>query len=113
TLALIAGGIGADGDSAVVDLYDAASATWHTANLSQARLRPAATSVGGLALFAGGATGGVQPSDVVDIYDSSTGQWSTARLSHPRAAAAAASAGLLAFFASGPDADVFDAATRT
>ena len=41
----------------VVDLYDSATGTWSTARLSVARSRLAATSVGNMALFAGGDTG--------------------------------------------------------
>ena len=37
-----------------VDLYDSATGTWSTARLSVARSRLAATSVGNMALFAGG-----------------------------------------------------------
>ncbi len=38
----------------VVDLYNAASGTWSTAQLSAARYIIAATSVGKVAIFAGG-----------------------------------------------------------
>jgi hypothetical protein len=37
-----------------VDLYDSASGTWSTAQLSVARFMIAATSVGNVAIFAGG-----------------------------------------------------------
>ena len=40
--------------SNVVDLYNSATGTWSTAQLSVARDRIAATSVGNVALFAGG-----------------------------------------------------------
>ena len=40
-----------------VDLYDSATGTWSTAQLSVARARLAATSVGNMAMFAGGDTG--------------------------------------------------------
>jgi hypothetical protein len=40
--------------SNAVDLYNSSSGTWSTAQLSVARLNPAATSVGNLAIFAGG-----------------------------------------------------------
>ena len=40
--------------SNAVDLYNSASGTWSTAQLSVARLSPAATSVGNVAIFAGG-----------------------------------------------------------
>ncbi len=40
--------------SKVVDIYNSASGTWSTARLSVARREPAATSVGNVAIFAGG-----------------------------------------------------------
>ena len=43
--------------SDVVDLYDSGTGRWSTAQLSQARGRLAATSVGTVAIFAGGYTG--------------------------------------------------------
>ncbi len=41
----------------VVDLYNSASGTWSTAQLSIARRNLAATSVGSVAIFAGGGLG--------------------------------------------------------
>ena len=43
--------------SNVVDLYDSGTGLWSTAQLSQARLKLSATSVGKVAIFAGGETG--------------------------------------------------------
>ena len=43
--------------SNAVDLYNSASGTWSTAQLSVARWGLAATSVGNVAFFAGGRTG--------------------------------------------------------
>ena len=45
------------GVSNAVDLYNGASGTWSTAQLSVARNALAATSVGNVAIFAGGYTG--------------------------------------------------------
>ncbi len=42
------------GVSNAVDLYNGASGTWSTAQLSVARFEPVATSVGNVAIFAGG-----------------------------------------------------------
>ena len=42
------------GDSNAVDLYNSASGTWSTAQLSVARYYIVATSVGNVAFFAGG-----------------------------------------------------------
>jgi hypothetical protein len=41
-----------------VDLYDSGTGRWSTAQLSQARSYLSATSVGTVAIFAGGAIGG-------------------------------------------------------
>ena len=47
----------ADSYSNVVDVYNGATGAWSTAQLSVARNRLAAASVGNVALFAGGYTG--------------------------------------------------------
>ncbi len=44
--------------SNVVDLYDSGTGRWSTAQLSQARQLLSATSVGTVAIFAGGASNG-------------------------------------------------------
>ncbi len=44
----------AGGFSNVVDLYDSGTGRWSTAQLSQARTQFSATSVGTVAIFAGG-----------------------------------------------------------
>ena len=46
-----------DGASNVVDLYDSGTGRWSTAQLSQARDYLSATSVGTVAIFAGGGDG--------------------------------------------------------
>ncbi len=48
---------GGNGPSNAVDLYNGASGTWSTAQLSVARPHLAATSVGNVAIFAGGSGG--------------------------------------------------------
>ncbi len=49
------------GSSNAVDLYNSASGTWSTAQLSVARFWFQATSVGNVAIFSGGYTGKLQP----------------------------------------------------
>ena len=49
----------AGGVSNAVDVYNSATGAWSTAQLSVARYFLAATSVGKLAMFAGGATASV------------------------------------------------------
>jgi hypothetical protein len=77
--------------------------TWSTARLSVARYSLAATSVGNVAVFAGGQTRDTYDgrSDVVDFYNSETGTWTTAQLSVGRSYLAATSVGNVAFFAGG------------
>jgi hypothetical protein len=71
-------------------------------NLSVARDFVAATAVGKLVLFGGGALDGFVRSDVVDALNTDTGSWdSTMRLSEPRFGLAATSVGGKAFFAGG------------
>jgi hypothetical protein len=73
---------------------------WSTAQLSQARQGLSATSVGTMAIFAGGGNNTVTI-DTVDLYDSETGRWSTAQLTQGRTQPASASVGTVAIFAGG------------
>ncbi|HUY31344.1 MAG TPA: hypothetical protein VMV69_01080 [Pirellulales bacterium] len=88
-----------------VYVYDATTAQWSNAgSLSVARNDVAATTVGGLAVFAGGFTvdwGTETIYDNVDIYDAATDQWSTTKMPEPAASCAATSVGTKAFFAGG------------
>jgi hypothetical protein len=59
--------------SARVDIFDAASGTWTTDTLSQARTEAVASIVGHVAVFAGGLTDSGY-SDVIDLFDANTGQ---------------------------------------
>ncbi|KAJ2613122.1 hypothetical protein H4S08_002379 [Coemansia sp. RSA 1365] len=90
------------------------------AMLSVPRSSIAATSVGHLALFAGGKLQNGTLTDVVDIFDRKTNKWTTARLSAARSEIGAGSvAGRYALFAGGLDdsfkpmtlVDVYDAMT--
>ncbi len=54
--------------SAAVDLYNSASGTWSTAQLSVARSSLAATSVGNVAIFAGGQGGNCSFALYVCLY---------------------------------------------
>jgi hypothetical protein len=80
-----------------------AQGMWSTAQLSEARSFMGATSVGNVALFAGGdrSRSGTDASDVVDLFNVVTGAWSTARLSVARIYVAAASVGNVSLFAGG------------
>ena len=62
-------GVTAGGGSNAVDLYNYTSGTWSTAQLSVVRVGLAATSVGNVAIFAGGAgesTGNCSPTLFVE-----------------------------------------------
>ncbi len=96
----------ADGVSRAVDLYNSATGAWSTAQLSVARCDMAATSVGSVAIFAGGWVVDAY-SNVVDLYNSTTGAWSTAQLSVARGDFAATSVGTLAMFAGGFNGSTF------
>ncbi len=93
-----------DQPSSAVDLYNSASGTWSTAQLSVGRCCLGATSVGNVAIFAGGYTGvtaGSERLNAVDLYNIATGTWSTAQLSVGRDGPAATSVGNVAIFAGG------------
>jgi len=76
---------------------------WSTATLSVARSNLAATSVGNVALFGGGAGNFTDNAyyNTVDIYDATSGTWSTASLSVARWGLAATSVGNVALFGGG------------
>ena len=86
--------------SLAVDMYHVLTGNWSMAQLSKARMSFAATSVGNVALFAGGYdwSRGV---DVVDLYNLSADTWTTAQLSVGRYLLAATSVGNVALFAGG------------
>ncbi|KAJ2023766.1 hypothetical protein IWW57_003995 [Coemansia sp. S610] len=110
----------ASSDSAPGYLSDATSWKFAGAMLSVPRSSIAATSVGHLALFAGGRLQNNSYSDVVDIFNRQTNKWTTARLSVARSEIGAGSlAGRYALFAGGFDSsfrpmslvDVYDTET--
>ncbi|MHC4643048.1 MAG: Kelch repeat-containing protein [Planctomycetota bacterium] len=91
----------------------------YTDTLSLARGSLTATTVGNLAMFAGGGTGGSSGvRNIVDIYDAETGQWSTDTLSQARWNLAATTVGHKAMFAGGASGspsnvvDIYDAETE-
>jgi hypothetical protein len=101
-LAFFAGGYNSDiGFSATVDIYNAATGQWSSAQLSKPRTVLASTAVGNVALFAGGEGADYQSSSTVDIYNATTGQWSSAALSQPRLLLAATATNNQALFAGG------------
>ncbi|KAJ2545465.1 hypothetical protein IWW35_005280, partial [Coemansia sp. RSA 1878] len=99
------------------DIYDW---VFSGAMLSEPRSSVAATSVGNIALFAGGRLQNGSYSDVVDIYNRKSKTWTVSRLSVARSEIGAGSVGnRYALFAGGFDSsfkpmtlvDVFDAQT--
>jgi len=95
----------------------ATAQTWSSSpDIQPARHGLTATTIGDLALFAGG-DDDTQRSDVVNIYDSSTATWTTATLSVRRALLGSTSVGGNALFAGGllsdftasDDVDIYDA----
>jgi len=97
-----------------VNIYDIQTRSWSAGHLSEARDELAVTTVGHLAIFAGG-SGLTTLSATVDVYDTEMGQWSTASLSDPGSNLSATSLGSLALFAGGVGGgdvvDVYDATT--
>lgn len=89
--------------SSVVDIYNSSTGGWSVTALSQGRFSLGATSVGDLAIFAGGCLSYslAQDTATVDIYNTSNGQWTTSSLSSPRAFVGAVTVGLNAYFAGG------------
>ena len=91
--------------SSRIDIYDNATNTWTTAELSEARFDIAATANGNKVLFAGGYYYGspllFPTSNRVDIYDASTNSWSISALSEPRSNIKAVSVGNKMLFAGG------------
>ena len=83
-----------------ISLAARAEGQWSTASLSTARRSPTVTTIGGLAIFAGGIKNNLR-SARIDIYDSTSGAWSVATLSVPRAECAATSVGPYALIAGG------------
>jgi hypothetical protein len=53
----------------VVDIYNSTSNKWTTASLTLARYALAATTIGDLAIFAGGTTGSVNYNDKLSYCD--------------------------------------------
>lgn len=105
-LTMFGGGIGAQGTTSVVDVYDASTGTWMITHLSKSRTYAAATTVGDLAMFAGGFNYDNTSLcsccyDIVDIYNITSMSWTVAHLSYPRHSMAATTVGDYAIFAGG------------
>jgi hypothetical protein len=73
-----------------VYLYDYLSEKWSSKTLSQPRVSIAATSVGGIVYFSGGATGSVggTPFNNIDMYEPKTNSWSVSSMSKAKYALA-------------------------
>jgi len=113
------GGLG----SSAVDIYDASTNLWSTAQLSSPR-SPTGASAGGKIIFFGGDD--MSPSSRVDMYDEATNLWSNTLLSESRYINQAAITGNKIFLAGGSSGlfgsggnsiskriDVFDALSNT
>jgi len=84
-----------------VAIYDARTGRWHQSVLSLARNDISATSVDGLAIFAGGVDSQGNPLGIVDIYNAATNLWSTTTLPQPAWNMSVTTVGNLALFAGG------------
>ena len=117
---LFAGGYLSSHDFSRVDIYDVATNTWSTAELSLARGWLGAVTAGNKIFFAGGIDGDGYSHDNVDIYDVSTNIWTVSHLGREADGLAAATVGNKVFFAGGNwgiyavnIVDVYDLATNT
>lgn len=120
---LIAGGAVDGIITNIVDIFDPATNTVTSSNLSIARYGIAGIGIATKAFFAGGFTmnGWSNPVSRIDIYDGLTNSWSTAELSIPRAYMAVGVVGNKVFFAGGLTGsqtvtsriDIFDIPTNT
>ena len=88
------------GLSKTVDIYDAVSNTWTTAQLSEARTGLGVAMAGNRVFFAGG-QGKNGASQTVDIYEIPSNLWTTARLSEGRVGVSGAGAGNNVVFGGG------------
>lgn len=101
---MFAGGILPNGSSCtnLIDIYDVATDSWSTANLSSAKGFVGGVAARNLIFFAGGGcVGGESYNDVVDIYNTDTDSWSRARLSEARYGVGAGVVGNKVVFAGG------------
>jgi N-acetylneuraminic acid mutarotase len=91
--------------SSRIDIFDIASNSWSTAELSVPRFNISAITSGNKVFFAGGAysDGGNEyyVYSTVDIYDLFTNTWSVASLSEPRELITVATVGSKVFFVGG------------
>jgi hypothetical protein len=112
---LFAGGsISYDVFSSRVDIFNIATSSWSTAELSQPRTRIATAVLNGNIYFAGGYAGTAVTgfSSRIDIYNTETNTWSIANLGEISALMSGASAGNKVAFASGRIAHIYDASTN-
>jgi len=97
------GGItGSEETSNRVDIYDASTDTWSTAELAQARAKIAGVASNGKIYFAGGVTETNTTSALIDVYDAATESWDElVGLSAPRASVKASATAQNVFFSGG------------
>jgi len=117
---MFAGGIGTNGYSTLVDIYNSANHSWTFSNISFPRFDFAATTVNGMALFGGGVNFNLGGSSaIVDVYFLANNSWSTMALTQARYNLVAATVGTMAVFAGGIPisgqasnvVDIFDSST--
>lgn len=110
--------------SSRVDIHDAVSNTWSTAELSEARVGMTTAAIGNKLFFVGGVTidsnQRYKATNRVDIYDVSTNHWTTATLSEARSGSIAIAVGEKLLFAGGEKmpglsdkVDIYDAPTNS
>jgi hypothetical protein len=99
----------------VLNVYDSKTGTWSITSLRRSRKNfAAATAVGDLAIFVGGATAAdLKTNSSAAIFNARTGRWSSMKLPQPLGdVAGATTVGGQAVFASGSTAEIYDSASR-
>ncbi|MEO5945177.1 MAG: hypothetical protein ABIP79_00060 [Chitinophagaceae bacterium] len=96
--------------SSRVDIFDIASGTWSTAELSMPRSDITSISLGNNIYFAGGSNRG--PTTRVDVYDSSRDLWTTMEMRQPGSKLASLAFGNKLFIAGGDYLNIFDGQTK-
>lgn len=101
-IAIFAGGYnGQNSTSDVVNIYNASTDSWSTAQLSESRMQAGATYCNGKFYIGGGTNNSGLSSSTIDIFDGVN--WTTDNLSSPRSAPTALTVGDIVIFAGGGD----------
>lgn len=105
-LVFFAGGYTSNGNSKTVDIYNPATETFVTTEMSTRRTGLTSVTLGNKVFFTGGDE--IEKSSIVDIFDLTTKKWSTSMLNAPRYKISAITLGNKAYFIGGNKIDIYD-----